>query len=193
MISVKTARTHLTRHLAKGFWNAASANIGWFACVLGAAWDRQWVGLIVVPILFVIHSTAVERHKIPIIILLALAAMIIGLFTDTALIMLGTVEPNRSVMPHPLLPLWDLMIWANFSLTLNTSLGFLQKKPFVSAVLGAVCAPGTYYGAGRLGALHFSEPVFVNLLWIGFVWFFAMPCLSLTAMYVHRHRNKISA
>ena len=192
MESDKTARPQLVSGLAKGFWNAISANIGWFACILGAAWGRHWFGLIVVPILFIIHVMAIERHKIHTIFIVALAAMVIGLLTDTALIMLGTVEPNRSVMPTPLAPLWDLMIWANFSLTLNTSLRFLQKKPLVAAVLGAICAPGTYYAGDRLGALHFSEPVLLGLIWVGVVWLLAMPCLSLVTRHFYHPLKKNS-
>jgi len=189
MKSDKTAQRQSISNVAKLFWNAISANIGWFACILGAASGRAWVGLIVVPILFIIHIGAIEQHKVRTILIMACAAMAIGLLTDAALIMLGVVEPKRWVMPAPLPPLWDLVIWANFSLTLNTSLRYLQKKPFVSAVLGVLCAPGTYYAAGHLGALHFSDPVLANLLWVG-VWFFAMPFLSLMAGYFyHPLRN----
>jgi len=193
MESDKTARAQLIIGLAKGFWNATSANIGWFACVLGAAWGGDWLALIVVPILFVIHIMVIERDQIRTIFIVAWVSMGIGLLTDTALILLGTVQPNPSLMPAPLAPIWDLMIWANFSLTLNSSLRFLQKRPFVSAVLGAISAPGTYYAAGSLGALRFCEPVFLNLLWVGIVWFLAMPCLSLMAKYFYLRPKNHSA
>ncbi|MHC4236882.1 MAG: DUF2878 domain-containing protein [Planctomycetota bacterium] len=172
-------------HLIKRVWNIISANIGWLTCVFGAASGHHWLGLLVVGILFVIHITAIERHPIRLIFSVALTAVLIGFLTDTALILLGTVEPNRWFMPAPLTTLWDLVIWANFSLTLNISLRFLQKRPFAAAALGALCAPGTYYAAGRLGALYFSEPVFFNLVWVGVLWLFAMPCLSLAARYFY--------
>lgn len=180
------------QNLLKNIWNVISVDIGWLACVFGAAWGQHWLGLLVVGILFVVHITAVEKHQIRLILSVAAAAIIIGFLTDTALILLGTVEPNRWLMPAPLMPLWDLVIWVNFSLTLNMSLRFLQKRPLISAVLGALCAPGTYYAAGRLGALHFSEPVLYNLLWVGVLWFFAMPCLSLAARYFYHSSEKKS-
>ena len=183
----------LTARPLKRVWNIISANIGWLACVFGAAWGHHWLGWLVVGILFVIHITAIERHNTGVIFSVAAAAIIIGFVTDTALILLGTVEPNRWQMPAPLMPLWDLVIWANFSLTLNMSLRFLQKRPFSAAVLGALCAPGTYYAAGRLGALHFSEPVFFNLVWVGVLWLLAMPCLSLAARYFYRPPKTNSA
>jgi hypothetical protein len=176
----------LSASLIKRVWNIISANIGWLACVFGAAWGHHWLGWLVVGILFVIHIMAIERHKIRLILSVAAAAIIIGFLTDTALIILGAVEPNRWLIPDPLMPFWDILIWANFSLTLNMSLRFLQKRPLISAVMGALCAPGTYYAAGRLGALNFSEPVLNNLLWVGVLWLFAMPCLSLAAQYFYR-------
>ena len=176
-------------HLIKRVWNVISANIGWLACVFGAASGHHWLGLLVVGILFVIHITAIERHRTRVLFTVAFASVLIGLLTDSALILLGTVEPNRWFMPAPFTTLWDLVIWANFSLTLNLSLRFLQKRPFSAAVLGALFAPGTYFAAGRLGALNFSEPVFVNLVWVGVLWLLAMPGLTLTARYFYQSQT----
>jgi len=178
--------------LTKFFWNIISANIGWLACILGAARGHHWLGLVVVPILFVIHITAIERQKIHNVFIVALTTMFFGFLMDTLLIIFGTVEPNRFLIPGPFTTIWDIMIWANFSLTLDTSLRFLQKRPFVAAVLGAIFAPGTYYAGSRLGALHFSEPVTLSLLWVGVVWLFAMPCLSLMANYFY-HPEKTNS
>ncbi|MCF7957028.1 MAG: DUF2878 domain-containing protein [Phycisphaerae bacterium] len=163
---------------SKGLWNFISVNVGWMACVLGAARGYHWLGGVVVTSLFVIHILVIDRHNMSKIFIVAFATMVIGFFVDTALILLGAIEPNRWLIPAPLTTLWDIAIWANFSLALNSSLRFLQEKPLVAAVLGAIFAPGTYYAGAGLGALHISEPHFVSLLWVGGAWFFVMPCLS---------------
>ena len=172
--------------LAKNVWNIISVELGWIACIIGAARGYPWLGLLVVPILFVIHIMLIERRKTRKIFIVALASIVIGFFIDTTLIIFEMLEPNRWLMPAPLTTIWDMMIWANFSLTLDMSLRFLQKRPLSAAFLGAIFAPGTYYAGDRLGALNFSEPVFSGLLWIGVLWFFAMPGLSLIAMYVYQ-------
>jgi len=189
MKSDKTVYPQLIGGMTKSLWNIISVNIGWLACILGAARGHYWLGLVVVPILFIIHITAIQRRKILKIFIVAMATTAIGFLTDTTLIIVGTVEPNRWLMPVPFTTVWDLMIWANFSLTLDASLRFLQKRPLVAAFLGAICAPGTYYAGDRLGALNFSEPVFSSLLWVGAVWLFAMPCLSLMARYFYQPQN----
>lgn len=187
-----TTRQHLIGGSTKGLWNLISANIGWLACIIGAAKDHHWLGLVVVPILFVIHIVVIERQKIRKIFIVALATMAIGFLMDTALIIAGTVQPKRWVMMAPFTTVWDLLIWANFSLTLDTSLRFLQKRPLAAAFLGAICAPMTYYAGDRLGALHFSEPAFRGLLWVGVIWLFVMPCLSLITMYFY-HSQKTNS
>ncbi|MBN1975403.1 MAG: DUF2878 domain-containing protein [Sedimentisphaerales bacterium] len=178
--------------IAKNVWNIISIELGWLLCILGAAWGHYWLGLVAVPILLVIHITVIERHKIYTVFMVALMTMIIGFFADTLLIILGTIKPNRWLMPAPLTTLWDLMIWVNFSLALDTSLRFLQKRPLAAAFLGALFAPGTYYAGDRLGALRFSEPHFGGLLWIGIVWIFVMPCLALMARYFYHTPKKYS-
>lgn len=189
MKSDKTVHPQLVGGLTKSLWNLISVNIGWLACILGAARGHYWLGLFVVPILFAIHITVIQRRKILKIFIVAMASIVIGFLTDTTLIIVGTVEPNRWLMPAPFTTIWDLMIWANFSLTLDVSLRFLQKRPLVAALLGAIFAPGTYYAGDRLGALNFSEPVFSSLLWVGAVWLFAMPSLSLMAMYFYQPKK----
>ena len=192
MKSDKTLRPQLIGGLTKGFWNIISVNIGWLACIIGASRGYPWLGLVIVPILFVIHIMLIERRKIRKIFIVALAATAIGFLMDTTLIIFRTVEPNRWLMPVPFTTIWDLMIWANFSLTLDVSLRFLQKRPLAAAFLGAIFAPGTYYAGNRLGALNFSEPVFSSLLWVGALWLLAMPGLSLIAMYVYQPKKSKS-
>ncbi|MBN2588673.1 MAG: DUF2878 domain-containing protein [Sedimentisphaerales bacterium] len=178
--------------LAKNVWNIISVELGWLACIIGAARGYPWLGLLVVPILFVIHIMFIERRNTRKIFIIALASIVIGFFMDTTLIILGIIEPYRWIMPAPFTTIWDIMIWINFSLALDTSLRFLQKRPLTAAFLGAIFAPGTYYAGDRLGALNFSEPVFSGLLWIGVFWFFAMPGLSLIAMYIY-HPKKVTS
>jgi len=170
-----------THNLVKNIWNVISVDIGWGACVLGAAWGYHWLGMVVVLLLLIIHIAVIERNKIRIVFIVALITIATGFLADTLLIILGTVEPNRWLMPPPLTALWDLMIWVNFSLSLDRALRFLQKKPLLAAVLGSVIAPPTYYAAGRLGALRFSEPSYLGLIWVGVIWFVVMPWLALMA------------
>ena len=192
MESDKIEHSKSIQNLIKNIWNVISVDIGWGACVLGAAWSYHWLGMIVVLLLLIIHIAVIERNKILIVFIVALMTIATGFLADTLLIILGTVEPNRWLMPPPFTAIWDLMIWVNFSLTLDRALRFLQKKPFFAAILGAIIAPGTYYAAGRLGALRFSEPLYLGLILVGAIWFFVMPWLGFMAKYFYNPQKRNS-
>lgn len=166
-------------------WNVISTDVGWFACILVAAGDIHWLGLLTVPILFAIHLAFFRKHPIRSVLITAAITMAIGFVVDTGLICIGAVEPNRRLMPAPLTPIWDVLIWANFSLSLNTSLHFLQRRPVWAAVFGAVLGPAAYLGASQLGALQIGSPVVGSMLWIAAAWLGVMPALALAARYVY--------
>ena len=175
-------------------WSVIGLNVGWFACVLGAAWDLHWLSLVIVLLLVVIHMFVIGRERFPPAILLGLASLMVGLVSDTALIALGAYEPNRWLIPNPITTIWLLMLWVNFSLALNESLKWLQKHLFVSAITGSIFGPLAYLAGSRLGAVQITPPVFTGLLQIGAAWFIAMPLMSLVAKSLYqrhaRFRNK---
>ena len=80
--------------------NFVGFQIGWFACVLGAAYGKPWVGPLVVLFLFLVHL-ALSGEK-PREVALALAAAVIGFAFDSLLIAAGTFFPARDFFPAPL-------------------------------------------------------------------------------------------
>ena len=170
-----------TRSTLRQAWSVGGLNIGWFACVLGAACDVHWLSVLIVPALGAIHLAVVGRAKAVPAVLLMAASLVFGVVLDTTLILLGTFEPNRWLMSYPLTTIWLLMLWVNFSLALNESLQFLQRHLFVAAVLGSLFGPLAYLAASRLGAIHIISPVNLRLVMIGIAWAAAMPLISLIA------------
>ncbi|MCW4055468.1 MAG: DUF2878 domain-containing protein [Candidatus Bathyarchaeota archaeon] len=169
-------------------------NIGWFACVLGAAWNVHWFGLVVVLLLVVIHIFVIGKERILPAALLGLVSLTVGLVLDTTLISVGVYEPNRWLVPPPIATVWLLMLWVNFSLALNESLQWLQEHLFIAAILGSVFGPLAYLAANRLGAVQITTPVSSSLMSVGIAWLMAMPLMSLIAKcFFNRHsrlRNK---
>ena len=166
-------------------WSVLGLNIGWFACVLGAAWDVHWLSVLIVPVLVAIHLAVVGRARAVPAVLLMAASLVFGVVLDTTLILLGTFEPNRWLIPHPVTTIWLLMLWVNFSLALNESLRFLQRHLLIAAVMGALFGPMAYLAASRLGAIHITDPVNRRLVMICIAWAAAMPLISLTAKSIY--------
>ena len=167
-------------------WSVAGLNIGWFACVLGAARDDHWLSVLVVPMLCVIHLLVVGRARILPAILVMLASLIVGLGIDSVLILIGAYEPNRWLMPEPLTTVWLLMLWVNFSLALNESLQWLQEHLLIAGILGSLFGPVAYLAASRLGAIEIATPAYFGLLPICIAWSIAMPLASLIAKILYR-------
>ena len=183
-----------TNSVLRSVWSVIGLNIGWFACVLGAAGDRHWLGIVVVSSLGGIHVFVIGKEKWLPAMLLALVSLLVGFVLDTGLIGRGAYEPNRWLMPTPISTIWLFMLWINFSFALNESLKWFQAHLFVAAILGFVFGPLAYLGASRLGAVQLSSPVPSSLVLVGIAWFIAMPLMSLVAKSLYhrpwRFRNK---
>ena len=180
--------------LLRSVWSVLGLNIGWFACVLGGAWKIHWLSIVIVLLLVIIHLFVIGKKSLLPAILLGLASLVIGFVLDTILIAIGTYEPNRLLMPAPIITIWLLMLWLNFSLALNESLKWFQKHLFVAAIMGSIFGPLAYLGASRLGAVKIMTPVSRSLLMVSVVWLIAMPLMSLVAKSLYNYslcfRNK---
>lgn len=162
-------------------WSVIGLNVGWFSCVLGAAWNIHWLGVIIVSLLAVIHVLLIGKERLLSAVFLGLSSLIVGFVLDTALIAAGAYEPARWFVPTPIATVCLLMLWVNFSLALNESLRWLQEHLFMAAILGFIFGPWAYFAASRLGAVQIKSPVSSKLVLIGVAWLIAMPLMSLIA------------
>jgi len=76
----------------------------------------------------------------------------------------------------------------SFAMTVPQSLAFLQSRPWLAAVFGAVGGPLAYLGAARgWNAVAFAAPIAVGVTVLALCWAIAMPLLStLSARWSHR-------
>jgi len=172
--------------LLRPVWSVIGLNIGWFACVLGAAWEIHWLSIVTVLLLLIIHVFVIGKESLLPAILLGLGSLVVGFVLDTVLIAIQTYEPNRWFIPAPLTTMWLLMLWVNFSLTLNESLKWFQKHLLVAAITGSIFGPLAYFAASRLGAVQIMTPVSRSLVKVGVIWFIAMPLMSQVAKSIYQ-------
>jgi len=170
--------------------NVIAFQFGWFACVLGAAHDQPWLGSAVVAVLVAVHlATAVQPALEA---RLVAVALVIGVVWETLLLACGWIEYSTGVIWAGVAPLWIVLLWALFAITLNSSLAWLKGRLLVAAVFGAVGGPLAYWGGVRLGALVFVEPLFaVIALTIG--WAVLTPLLVVLAQRFECHAAKVEA
>lgn len=171
--------------------NALAFQLGWFACVLGAAHDAAWLGVAVVALVVTVQVAMAPRPAGE--AALAGLALLLGAVFETALIVAGGVIHLGS----PLLPpAWMLALWPLFAGTLNRSMGWLKGRWMLSALLGSIAGPLSYWAGSRLGALQVGDPViFVAVLGTG--WGVLTPLLvhyarRLSGNFVEGHANATS-
>lgn len=162
--------------------NFVAFEIGWFACVLGAARHQLPLGLAITA-LILLGSLLLARRAWPRQLLLLALVALIGFVWDSALSLAGLTVYPTTVFGYLLAPAWIAALWALFAMTLDVSLRWLQGRTVLAIVLGAIAAPLSYYGGARLGALILPRPA-LGLWAEGVGWGTMLPGLLLLARRV---------
>jgi Protein of unknown function (DUF2878) len=139
--------------------------LGWFACVLGAAKNLPWLGVGVVLLIVAWHLCQAKQAK-PEIVLLLIALLIGGLF-DQAMLTSDLISYQAHGWANALVPLWILALWAVFVTILNVSLRWMRGRWLGMVLFGAVGGPLAYMGAEKLGAVTLNMPLSYVALALG--------------------------
>ncbi|MTI73526.1 MAG: DUF2878 domain-containing protein [Stenotrophomonas sp.] len=150
----------------------------WFVAVIGAGRGSWWPGVLAA-VLFALWRLAVSPAR-ALELRLLLAALGIGLLLESVWVGSGLLDYAAWPWAGP--PAWILALWCAFALVVVPLLGYLHRRPWLAAVLGAVGGPLAYLGAASgWDALRFSETRWHALLALGAGWALAMPALAALA------------
>ena len=148
--------------------------IGWFACVLGAAYQLPWAGTLSVIAIVAYHLLRAPR-PLPEMKLIAFA-LLIGFCWDSLLVASGLLIYQEGMFNEMIAPHWIIAIWALFASTLNVSLRWLKGHYLIAALFGMAGGPLAYYAGSELGAVALLDP-FLSLLALAIGWAVMMPLL----------------
>lgn len=168
------------------FLNMIGLDIGWFACVLAAAYEVHWVAFIVVILIGIANLAAMHKKEIIYTLILSAITVGLGFIIDSVLILSAIYEPQRWIIPSPLITCWLIMLWLNFSFALNSSLKWLQKNIWVAVFAGFIFGQLAYLAAYRLGAVDIENPLSGRLFVVGIAWAITMPVLSIITRNLYR-------
>ncbi|HWA38438.1 MAG TPA: DUF2878 domain-containing protein [Burkholderiales bacterium] len=141
--------------------------IGWFACVLGAANGYAAEGAVVALLIIAWHVADAPRPAREAAV--AGVAAAVGLVFENFLVEAGWVSVQDGVY-------WLVILWALFATTLNGALRALQGRPWLAALVGALGGPLAYYAGERMGALQLLQPA-AMLAALALGWAIATPLL----------------
>ena len=156
--------------------NALVFQGNWFVVILGAAAGRPWLG-VVSSLAFVLGFAAITRRWAGT-LTLAAASALVGYAADSALVLGGVLSfPGEARLDGPS-TLWMVALWAAIACTLHSSMRWLQGRPALGAVFGALGGAGSYFAGMRLGAVDFPAGDAAGAIAAGGLWLVAMPLLA---------------
>ncbi len=175
---------------AKLVFNFLIFQLGWFACVWGAANDIPVAGTTIAALVVALHlfcaARPVEELK------LVIAAVVAGTVLDSLLLATGFVQFHSVSFTPGLAPYWILALWALFATTLNVSLSWLRGRWLLAAVLGAIAGPLSYWAGAKLGAVTFLQPM-PAIAAMAVEWAIAMPLLMFLAQRFDGVRQPVAS
>lgn len=153
--------------------NAVLIDIGWAACVLGAAAGVALLGPGVVALLVALHW-GINRPCYGELSLIAFTTAF-GLAVDSALSASGFFSFDGATVA--LAPLWLVALWTNLATAVNWCLGWMRGRLWLQSLFGAIVGPFAYYVGTRLGALEFPQPLGLTIGVLVIVWAVGLPII----------------
>jgi len=149
--------------------------LGWFACVLGGAYDHVLLGSMIAMAVIAYHfyraADAVQELR------LLVLALIIGLVFESLVTSQGLARYSHGQVFDFIAPLWMILMWPLFATTLNLSMRWLKDlAPLLIALVGALVAPLAYYAGNRLGAVEYDYFI-LSMGIIAIAWGVLLPAL----------------
>ncbi|AXR06446.1 DUF2878 domain-containing protein [Salinimonas sediminis] len=158
-------------------------NFVWFQAIwilaIFTQYDYWWAMLILLAGYFVVTSKPIEDALCMVIV------VTLGGITDSVLTLLNVFAFSSFTLLLPI-PFWLLALWAGFALTLGNSLNYLQGRPVICAVLGALSGPLSYWAGERFHAVSFGYSLPGTLAVLALVWAALFPL----CMYIDEHCRK---
>ena len=137
----------------------------WFICIIGAATNETHaaVAFSLLIILFHLYLTKDKKNELKILLL----ASILGFLFDGFLLKNELVLYANHGWSYSITPLWIIVLWMGFAITLNSSLSWLKKKIKLSVLLGAIGGPLAYLAGEKLNAVTILSPNAIIVIAIG--------------------------
>jgi hypothetical protein len=141
----------------------------WLSCIFGAANQILWPAFLLIGILLVVFLMPKIRHEKDFTFLVI--CLTLGFILDSLLAYWGLINYHTNYGLTQTAPLWILVLWAGFALTLNHSMTWLLKKPRLGSLFIIIGAPLSYFSADRLNAITINH-LQMSLILISLLWFF---------------------
>lgn len=169
--------------------------VGWFVTVLSAAHGMVWLAGAWCALVLAVHFGWVLPGRRRREALLIATAVLAGAVADSAIAFAGLLA-FESAWPIPWIePLWMMMLWVNFTTTVNASMAWLRGRWAVAVAFGAVGGPLAYWAGEKLGAMMLGEPLWLAYAALAVAWGALLPLLYVASGALDRalERREVGA
>ena len=151
----------------------------WALSLYGVVVNIAWLGCLGLFIFLCWHAYSSKTLGAD--LLVVACAVSIGVTLDTMYLRSGLISYAGQFPTQDIAPLWIVALWANFALTLNCCLRWLQTRLGLAALLGFVCGPVSYFGGITLGTATVTGNAILLYALIGIAWAVTVPLLLVLA------------
>ena len=145
-------------------------NLIWFQAIwfVAVVYTVQAISVLILSLC--VHFLMSPTRKADILTLLGIT--LIGSLGDFLLTFWGVF-----IFPDTLYsPVWLILLWAHFALTLNHAMSWLSKLPTYACILfGAVFGTLSYYAGSQLGAVTLHNNLLFSLFSMSVIWGSLLP------------------
>lgn len=168
--------------------NITLYQVGWFCCVLGAAWGYPVAGALLALLLATGHLLLADSPRSE--ALLMLIACLLGVTVDSIQQAFGlftfTSHPNWPFW----LPLWVFVIWAQFATLFHYALYWLAGRDLLAAGFGLIGGPLAYWAGIRMGAASFGDNPTLTVVSLAVVWALVTPLLCRLSLFLAKEEGR---
>jgi hypothetical protein len=153
--------------------HAMMLNALWFSVVLGVAYAHKITALVVfaLMVLLAVYEGLLRSDVVALVLGLVVGVALDGFMQHYAWVSYGQWFNDFKWLP----PVWILMLWVGFALSLKIGMRWLFKRYWIGAVFLGIGAPLSYFSAEKLGAVSLHKPLAVMvLLALGWLFYYSM-------------------
>lgn len=165
----------MTREMKQKAVNYVLFQLGWLACVWGAAAGYPWLSIAAILPAVILHLAWAYKPLVELRLLALCAA--IGIVFDAGLLATSWVAfPNGNWIPG-LAPYWMMILWIFLGTTLNLSMAWMKGRHLLAFLLGAIGGPLAYLAGERLGGIELLNTT-ASMAALSVGWGIIMPLLA---------------
>ena len=168
------------------FINGFSIYFYWWFCFWGASINKYYIGPSIAIVYFIFHFSRIDDKAKE--LKMMLFCTIYGFILESLFYYTGFID-YKGILPQNLsiVPIWVLILWSGYALTVFHSFKWIYKKYLVSFLLGGFFAPLIYLSGNRIGCIILKYDIITSYLVLFPVWSFSLLLLNYISVIINEN------